>query len=141
MKSHHQQIRNKLRRRRAFEKHREIRVVQRTVLTKEELGIKYGFMDSGLEKRIAKQIEDRYGIVAYEPIKVRFTQPAKNRTYKPDFLLPNGIFIEVKGRFTLQDRQKHEWVRKQCPDLDIRFVFSNPQAKLRKGAKSTYAQW
>ena len=66
----------------------------------------------------------------------------KNRTYTPDFLLDNGIIIETKGRFTVHDRQKHLMIRKQYGDEhDIRFVFSNPNQKLYKGAKSTYAQW
>ena len=32
-------------------------------------------------------------------------------------------------------------VRKQHPELDIRFVFSNAKAKLYKGAKSRYYEW
>ena len=32
-------------------------------------------------------------------------------------------------------------VKKQNPELDIRFVFQAPYNKLYKGAKSTYAQW
>jgi len=31
--------------------------------------------------------------------------------------------------------------KKQHPQLDIRFVFSNSNSKLRKGAKTTYADW
>ena len=32
-------------------------------------------------------------------------------------------------------------VKQQHPELDIRFVFENSRRKLRKGAKSTYAEW
>ena len=39
----------------------------------------------------------------YEKHQIRYTKPATNHTYKPDFRLPNGIFIETKGRFTLED--------------------------------------
>jgi len=63
------------------------------------------------------------------------------RKYTPDFLLPNGIIIETKGRFTPADRMKHLAIQKQHPNLDIRFVFSNSKSKLRKGAKTTYADW
>tara|TARA_S200002703_G_scaffold24130_1_gene20967 strand:+ start:3495 stop:3842 length:348 start_codon:yes stop_codon:yes gene_type:complete len=63
------------------------------------------------------------------------------RKYTPDFLLPNGIIIETKGRFTPADRMKHLAIQKQHPNLDIRFVFSNSNSKLRKGAKTTYADW
>ena len=63
------------------------------------------------------------------------------KKYTPDFILENGIIIETKGRFTAADRFKHWCVKEQHPEYDIRFVFSNPQAKLSKGAKSTYADW
>ena len=43
--------------------------------------------------------------------------------------------------FTAADRRKHLAIKKQHPKLDIRFVFENSRRKLRKGAKSTYAEW
>jgi len=49
--------------------------------------------------------------------------------------------VETKGRFTLEDRKKHILVRRQHPDLDIRIVFQNPYTKIRKGSKTTYADW
>ena len=79
--------------------------------------------------------------VLYEKVKIKYTQPAKVRTYTPDFILPNGIIVETKGRFTVADRQKHQMIQKQFPDLDIRFVFNNPNAKIRKGSKTSYADW
>jgi hypothetical protein len=68
-------------------------------------------------------------------------QDLRHRTYTPDFVLDNGIIIETKGRFIPSDRSKHLRIREQHPDLDIRFVFSNPNARLYKGSKSTYASW
>lgn len=62
-------------------------------------------------------------------------------TYTPDFVLANGIIVETKGRFITSDRQKHLMIKEQHPDLDIRFVFSNPNSKLYKGSKTTYADW
>ena len=47
----------------------------------------------------------------------------KIHTYKPDWVLPNGIIIEGKGRFTSYDRAKHLLIKEQQPNLDIRFVF------------------
>ena len=98
---------------------------------------------SGLEKVIAAQIVEALGPdqLKYERYKGAFTQPAKERTYTPDFILPNGIVIESKGLFTSEDRQKTVWVMNQWPDLDLRFVFTNPKAKLYKGSKTTYADW
>lgn len=56
-------------------------------------------------------------------------------------MLPNGIIIETKGQFETADRKKHKLIREQFPDLDIRFVFSNPHAKIGKKSKTTYAMW
>jgi len=102
---------------------------------------KHGYR-SGLEKTVADQIKKRGLRVKYEDpsSRISFTQPATDRTYTPDFVLPNGIVVETKGRFTLEDRKKHLWIQEQT-DFDIRFVFSNSRAKIRKGSKTSYADW
>jgi hypothetical protein len=43
--------------------------------------------------------------------------------YTPDFILPNGIVIETKGKFTGPMRTKMKSVIDQHPDEDIRIVF------------------
>ncbi len=96
---------------------------------------------SGLEGVIAAALVAAGVEASYEAYAIPFTQPPKDRTYKPDFVLPNGIVIETKGIFELADRQKHEWVREQHPAIDIRFVFSNAKAKLTQGSPTTYAVW
>jgi hypothetical protein len=101
--------------------------------------IKNGYR-SGLEDDIAKDLNDRGVEFEYEKLKVQW-QLLENKTYTPDFKLPNGIIIESKGRFVQADRKKHLIIQDQHPFLDIRFVFSNSKAKLYKGAKSTYGDW
>ena len=53
----------------------------------------------------------------------------------------SSSIVEAKGQFDSEDRHKHKCVRRQHPELDIRFVFSNAKAKLYKGSKSTYSDW
>ena len=77
----------------------------------------------------------------YEELVVRYTSPPKNHRYTPDFLLHNGIIVETKGRFLPADRNKHVLIKKQHPELDIRFVFNNSKAKINKRSKTTYADW
>lgn len=77
----------------------------------------------------------------YEQHKIKYTKPATEHTYTPDFRLPNGIFVETKGRFVVEDRKKHILIKQQHPELDIRFVFQNSKNKIRKGSKTTYADW
>ena len=101
--------------------------------------IKHGYR-SGLEDKVAKDLEDRGVDYEYETLKMSY-DVSESRTYTPDFILPNGIVVETKGRFTTADRKKHLLVQAQHPKTDIRFVFQNPNAKLYKGSKTTYAQW
>ncbi len=103
-------------------------------------GIKNGYR-SGLENQVAEQLQSKNIPVDYENVKIKFIQPAKIRTYTPDFVLPNNIIIETKGRFISADRQKHLLIQEQYPNLDIRFVFSNPNQKISKKSKTTYAMW
>lgn len=77
----------------------------------------------------------------YETKKIPYTTPPASHTYTPDFLLPNGIIVETKGYFDSSDRTKHILVKAQHPELDIRFVFSNPNTKLSKTSQTTYAMW
>lgn len=95
---------------------------------------------SGLEERTAKYLKKLKVKFTYEKIKIRW-QDLRYRTYTPDFVLANGIIVETKGRFITSDRQKHLMIKEQHPDLDIRFVFSNPNSKLYKGSRTTYADW
>ena len=96
---------------------------------------------SGLEERLAKQLESLGVSFGYETFTINYLRPAKNSRYTPDFTLPNGIIIEAKGRFLTKDRQKHLQVKEQYPDIDIRFVFSNPNQRISKISKTTYAKW
>jgi hypothetical protein len=95
---------------------------------------------SGLEDDISEDLKVRGVSFKYETLKIKWTL-LENKTYTPDFILPNGIIIESKGRFVAADRKKHLKVKEQHPNLDIRFVFSNSRGKLSKGAKSTYGDW
>ena len=101
--------------------------------------IKYGYR-SGLEFKISTALDTINYNYDYESIKIEW-EDLSYRTYTPDFILNNGIIIETKGRFLTTDRRKHLCIKKQHPNLDIRFVFENSRRKLRKGAKSTYAEW
>ena len=101
--------------------------------------IKNGYR-SGLEEYIADDLKERGVSFEYETMKIKWVLH-ENKTYTPDYILPNGIIIESKGRFVAADRKKHLKVKEQHHKLDIRFVFSKSKGKLNKGAKSTYGDW
>lgn len=96
---------------------------------------------SGLEKDTATYLRKKKVKFTYEKTKIKWDD-SRIRTYTPDFVLENGIIIETKGRFVSADRVKHLKIKEQYGDkYDIRFVFTNPNAKLNKSSKTTYAMW
>jgi len=112
----------------------------RVKLQRKKVAAKYGFR-SGLEEQLHASLQERGVDGEYEQHKINYTIPESKHTYTPDFRLPNGIYVETKGRFVTDDRKKHLLIKQQHPHLDIRFVFQNSKNKIRKGSKTTYADW
>lgn len=108
--------------------------------TKKQRGIAEGYR-SGLEEVVAEQLQEAGIKAQYEPFKISYEVPASVHRYTPDYVLPNGIIIETKGRFVSADRKKHKLIKDQYPDLDVRFVFSNSRGKISKASKTTYGMW
>ena len=102
--------------------------------------IKHGYR-SGFEHKVADQLSENKTKFEYETTVIDYIKPQTNHTYTIDFTLPNGILIETKGRWVLEDRKKHLLIKKQHPELDIRFVFQSAKTKIRKGSKTTYADY
>jgi len=95
---------------------------------------------SKLEEKVWARLKTQYPSVKYEPDKIAFIQPAKERNYIPDFKIGN-IYIEAKGKLDLATRQKMLWFRECNPDVRVIILFQNPDNKIRKTSKTTYAMW
>ena len=96
---------------------------------------------SGLEKKVYEAAQQQGLPLVYEPPDIRIPYTISHN-YIPDFVLPNGILIEVKGWLRPSDRTKMRKIKEQNPSLDIRFVFQNPKGKLTKSKNSeTYGDW
>lgn len=108
-------------------------------ISKRRHGIARGYR-SGLEEKVSRQIAEAGLPVKYEQEKIAYIWPERNSTYTPDFQL-GAFFVETKGIWSVEDRQKHHLIREQHPDLDIRLVFSNQNARLYKGSPTTYAAY
>ena len=93
---------------------------------------------SGLEQQVADLLSSLKVKYEYESTKVPYILQCN---YTPDFLLPNGIYLEVKGRLTVEDRRKMLAVKKSNPELDIRFVFQAPYNKNTKGTRTSRPIW
>ena len=102
--------------------------------------IKHGYR-SGFEHKVSQQLNEAKVKFEYETTVIDYIKPQTNHTYTIDFTLPNGILVETKGRWVLEDRKKHLLIKEQHPELDIRLVFQNSKGKIRKGSKTTYADF
>ena len=96
---------------------------------------------SGFENKVASALSEQKVKFEYEVTQIEYVKPETHHKYTVDFTLPNGILVETKGRWVLEDRKKHLLIKEQHPELDIRIVFQNPRGKIRKGSKTTYADY
>ena len=111
--------------------------------TKKRPGKKYHseplrFFRSRLERDVSDNMTGRGVGFGYETCRIKYVS---THAYIPDFILSNGIMIEVKGWFRSSDRAKHLRIKEQHPELDIRFLFSRAGQKLSRQSQTTYAQW
>lgn len=89
-------------------------------------------MEHRLHKGVLKKCD-------YEPFNVRYRI---ERKYHPDFVpKDSNILIEVKGFFRDGDTAKYKAIRDCLPEHELVFIFSNPDKKVRKGAKLTMGKW
>ena len=64
------------------------------------------------------------------------------QTYTPDFVLPNGMVIEFKGKMTAETRKKMISIKRSNPNVRIGIVFQKANNKLSSKPNSTrYWQW
>lgn len=93
---------------------------------------------SNFESQVKKNLEKAKVPFEYETMKVPYTT---EHFYKPDFILSNGIIVEAKGLFLPEDRSKHLVIKKQHPELDIRFLFMKDQYISTKTKANKYSDW
>lgn len=124
-----------------------LRVLKRRVAiisSKRRRAIAKGYR-SGLEEQVSEQIASAGLKVEYETDKVEYTWPKRDSKYTPDFKLPSSdggfFYVETKGIWSVEDRQKWHLLHEQHPEIDFRLVFSSQNAKLYKGSPTTYAAY
>lgn len=93
---------------------------------------------SGFERSFALDLQLRGIDYTYESVKVPYVI---THIYNPDFiLLKSNIYIETKGNLDPADRGKHLIVRKQHPEIDLRFIFMVADKKMIR-SKMTHREW
>jgi len=89
------------------------------------------------KSNLERQFSKTFGL-KYETTSIPYVVTHR---YTPDFEVSKIAFIETKGMFTGQDRNKHKYIKKQHPHLKILIVFENSKRKLSTRSKTTYADW
>ena len=101
---------------------------------------------SGFESKVLLDLRNRGVSYEYEPDHEVLDYVIEHE-YHPDIALVNGILIEVKGFFLVEDRRKMIAVRKQNPEKDIRLLFQNSSSPVegavrrKDGTKLTNREW
>ena len=98
-------------------------------------------LKSGLEEVVFTYLKKNKLSFKYEGLKITYFQPEIKKTYTPDFPIKGSFIIETKGAFNSADRKKMKLIKKQNPELDIRFIFSNSKTKIGKKSLTTYGKW
>lgn len=101
---------------------------------------------SEFEANVADKLTDLGVKWEYEPEKFKWHKPCY---YTPDFkvTLDDGttFYLESKGYFPPEDQAKMAGVHAEYPDMDLRFVFQNPNSKIyplpKKKEPTLYSQW
>lgn len=103
-------------------------------------------MRSGYEYQIRDDLTARDIAFGYESEVLEYTSTVRGgvcrdcgskkigklRKYTPDFVIPRAqgkLIVEAKGRLTSTDRSKMRDVKREHPELDIRFMFQNRSLK------------
>lgn len=94
-------------------------------------------LKSGFERSIVANLNMRKVKFEYETLQVPYRLDG---TYNPDFIFPNGVIVEAKGLLDRDSKRKMMAVKKQHPELDIRFLFMEGGKKV-PGSKQTHGQW
>jgi hypothetical protein len=96
---------------------------------------------SKLEERFESILKEFDVPYEYEVTKIDYIIPESSHTYTVDWTVLNGKLIETKGYLSdHSERRKYVLLKEQHPDLDLRFVFDNPN-KLCGGTKMSHAKW
>lgn len=91
---------------------------------------------NAFEGRCAKQLGDGW---EYEAIKLPYVLEC---VYVPDFIDHEGKrIVEAKGRFPASDRRKMLAMKKAHPSYSYEIWFTNPEAPIIKGSKTTNKAW
>ena len=96
---------------------------------------------SGLERIVHNEYMRK---AVYEPFKIDYVQPSKDRVYMPDLVYPNdpNNVYEVKGfPRDKNSLEKSLHVRESNPEINIRFILAKKNSRAYPGVKMFLNDW
>ena len=99
-----------------------------------------GLYKSGFESRFQEACVKEGWSLPYEQDRIRYTIPAKQHIYTPDFTVTKDVYIETKGIWSATDRKKALFIKEQFPHVKILYVLYRDQ-RLFKSSSTTYLEW
>ena len=84
---------------------------------------------SGLEEKVADLLVELGVSYNYECVSYPYTI---KHLYTPDFVLDNGVILEIKGYWDPPSRRKIRQVIKDNPKIDLRMVFQDPYKRIQE---------
>ena len=112
----------------------------RKKITADAAGRKHGWR-SGLEKKMQDKLQELGIDDNYESKTFEYIVPETKHKYTPDFPVSPHIVIETKGLWEVDDRMKMLRLKEQYPEIEFRMFFQNAQKKIKKGSKTSYADY
>lgn len=97
-------------------------------------------MRNEFEKKLYRQIKRKVK-VKYEGEEFSYVL---KKNYIPDFVIDFGdrkLYIEAKGHFRREDKEKLAAIKKQYPELDLRIVFYAKRKKNITWAERNKIPW
>lgn len=109
---------------------------------------------SGFEAKVIKDLKERGIEYEYEPEFLDYEKEIKkakcrdclskrvsqHRRYLPDLRIQSRFLVELKGKFTAENRSRMESVLASHPGIDLRFLFQRDNW-LTKKKKHKYSDW
>lgn len=93
---------------------------------------------SGFERSLTTSFKSLGIKFKYESTQIPYVL---ERTYTPDFeLVDHGFFVEAKGLLDRDSKAKMIAVKKQHPEIDVRFCFMDAKKKI-PGTKQSHGEW
>lgn len=108
--------------------------------------MKKNYRNNKLRSKLEKKVHDSLCMILgkrplYEKDTFEYVVPSSTHKYTPDFKVGKGFYIEAKGIWDKEDRDKMLLMKEQHPNITICMCFYNSKYKIYPKSKTTYGDF